>query len=206
MAFIVFNCEVLAQNEITGNYCVSYELKDVSNCIKLDNTGKFSHNLGGDLGIDYFGKGNYTLTDNYLILDYNSTKPILESSFKAKYWFNKNKDVVVNFTFVDNDGNTIKGVNIYELDSANGLLSSSDGTCQFRLMKTNEKRVFRASLLGYDDLEVSLNSNYNYNVVATFIEKSNFGLPILHQRDTLYIKRTLGKLTFFKENRTWRLN
>jgi len=198
LLFIIQFNNAYTQQKIEGIFCREYGLKDFYNCYTFFNNGEFKFKTGGDLGNDYYGKGDYILSENYLILNYNKSEPKELSYHRTKFWKNSKDSIELNFQIMDMVKQKIPYANIYILKYKKGIITNENGNGKMKLKKSNENREIIVSYIGYDECRISIKKNFNYNF-KVYLTKGFTGVPIKNHKETLDILELTDK--YFKTKR-----
>lgn len=201
-----------AQDRFDGMYCKEYDLKDFSRCLTFERERSFMYEYSGDTGVFEFGKGEYQLIDNRLILNYNKTEPIKIGHHVSKIWTNSKDSINLKFNVFDFDGLPLHGVTVVYKDSLSkygysGVASNENGVALLHLKIDRTDLQVKISNVGFRSYEFSLDKNYNYNI-SVFMQKDGDGEPIRNQIDTIRIEKIRNK--YFTEKNaegkivTWR--
>ncbi|MFD0834671.1 hypothetical protein ACFQ0I_02760 [Mariniflexile aquimaris] len=201
-----------AQTNLNGTFCIDYAIKDYGECLNFKNDSIFIHRYGGDMGTEGYGKGEYSIIGNKLILNYNKSEPLNLGYHTSKIWTNSKDSINVNFKFFDFDSTPLPAVNIIYKDSLSkygysGVAANEKGIAVFKLKRDRTNLQFKISNLGFRQYEFSIDKNYNYSI-SVFLQKDGSGLPILNQIDTLVINKKRPKYFVVKNKNgsqtTWK--
>ena len=175
----------LGQEKLEGQYCADYPTGDFFKCIEFKEND-FLYQEGGHLGIGSYGSGTYERIDDYLILDYNQTKPLELGYHKLKIWTNKKPVVDLKVNVTDLDGNKVRGANIFVNETKKGVIADTLGFGHLVLEKENQNMELIISYLGYVQEKIQLRQDYNYEI-DVYLKEGSMPRPILNQTDTLKI-------------------
>ncbi len=215
LLFILCFFNMHSQNIIKGTFCVDYDLKDFSSCLKFNENREFIFNHSGDTGILEYGKGEYKLTDNQLILNYNKTPVKKLGYYNFSIWKNNldSIDIIVS-VFNKRTKAPIKYANVFFKDSTNkvgytGFSANESGMVNLTTTKDKNTIELNVIYIGFLEQKINLTRNKNYmiEVYLKEIEDEN-GIPILNQIDTLELVQ-YNKKQFKVKNKngsliTWR--
>ena len=174
-----------SQEKLEGQYCADYPSGDFFECIEFKGN-EFSYQEGGHLGIESYGSGTFERTGNYLVLNYNLTKPLELSYHKLKFWINEKPVINLKINVWDLEGNEIRGANIFVNNTKLGVIADSLGYGQLDLEKKNQNFELIISYLGYVEERINLRQDFNYEINA-YLKGGSMPAPILNQTDTLKI-------------------
>lgn len=185
------------QQGLEGRYSNLAPLQEHYNTYTFNKNGKFEYQAGASLGNDCFGQGEYMITDNKLILNYNKTEPLRIGHHISQIWLNNKDSVMVDLNLFDFDGDPIPNVNIIYKDSLskngyNGVIVNEKGIAQITLGKEMKQHEFEITNLGYRPYKLNIDKSYNYKI-SVFLQKGHTGIPILNQIDTLSIVKVRRK-------------
>jgi hypothetical protein len=195
LIFIIQFNNAYTQQKIEGTFCREYGLNDFYNCYTFFNNGEFKFETGGDLGNDYYGKGDFLLSENSLILNYNKSEPKELSYYRANFWKNNKDSIELNFQVMDMEKQKIPYANIVILKYKKGIITNENGNGKMEIKKSNEICEITVSYIGYDECKISLKKNFNYNF-KVYLTKGFTGVPIKNHKETLEILELTDK--YFK--------
>ena len=212
LAGLLYNT-VYSQKTLEGVFCVEYDLKDYSVCLTFETNKNFIYEYG-DTNMFEYGRGEYEISGNELILNYNKTEPIKTGHHVSEIWTNNKDSIEVHFKVFDFNNNPIPYVNVmYKISlpdntyTYNGAVADEQGLAKLNLLKENKELQLIISNVGYTEYKLMVDKTNNYNI-SVFLQKHGDGLPILNQIDTLEIvKRRPKYFTVRNKNgsvTTWR--
>ncbi len=161
------------QFKLIGTYCIHYDLKDFSSCYTFTNNGEFEYKHFGHLGIQEYGKGEFTIQDSILTLNYNKTEVKYSSYHKTASWKSNADSITLKFKVLDTHGKRVKSATIIvDLKNKIGLKTNSCGIATINLKKSDIKNKIKIGHLGYDDhtFEIEFNKSYDFEV---YLDESN---------------------------------
>jgi len=192
---IIHSSFSFSQNRIEGKFCKEYGIKDFYDCYTFFNNGEFESENGGDLGNDYYGKGDFLLNENYLILNYNKTEPAELSYHRTEFWTNSKDSIELNFQIMNMENLKIPYANVAILSNKTGIITNENGNGKMELKKSNENCEITVSYIGYHECKIKIKQNNNYNF-KIYLTKDFTGVPIKNHTQTLEILELTDK--YFK--------
>jgi len=196
-----------SQNKaIDGLFCrVYFPSGDFSNCLEFKKNNTYEYEFSGDLGTQSYAQGQYELSMDQLILNYNKTTPLKMSYHVSEIWQSNKDSITVDFNFFEFDGNPAKGVDIFYRDSLSPKgyvtdVSDSNGRVYFKLKKDIKELQFEISSMDYglsvsilhSFYKVTIYKEWNYKI-DVYLQKSYTSIPILNRTDTLQIEKIKPK-------------
>ena len=191
----IYSNLLFSQNKIEGKYCKEYGIKDTYHCYTFFKNGEFKLESGGDLGNDYYGKGDFLLNENSLILNYNKTEPAELSYYRTEFWRNNKDSIELNFQIMNMENLKIPYANVAILSNKTGIITNENGNGKMKLKKSNENCEITVSYIGYQECKIKIKQNNNYNF-KIYLTKGFTGVPIKNQTETLEILELTDK--YFK--------
>lgn len=187
--FLGISIASYTQNKLNGKYSNLMLMQEHFNYIIFNEDKKFEYHKGASLGDDYYGRGNYSIKDDQLILNYNLTQPKITGVHDLSLWNNNKDSIEIHFAIKDLNDIPLKGINIINLDIKDGVQTDSNGFAVFKLPKVNKDYKISCSQVGYLHYKFYINGNNNYQANVTLIHNKGItGTPILNQVDTLKLK------------------
>jgi len=182
---------VNAQNTLVGSYSKLEIGQEYFDYYKFNQQGGFEYFNGASLGYNYYGKGDYTIIHDLLILDFNKTELKKYSGYyRYNDWINNSNTVILKFKVFDIEGNKIPNVNIYFLKNKIGRITDKNGYAEIILKKSNAiNDDINISLIGFEPQKIKIDRNYNFNF-KIYLKKrdiKSYSKPIYNQKDTLEI-------------------
>ena len=179
IVFLLNTLNISAQNKINGTYSktdgTGYFFE---NYIFLD-SNIFSYEKGGDLGINYYGKGHYLINKDSLILNFDLTELIFSDYHRYKSYKNNNDYITVKVNLYDLNNTPIKNQRLSIISENIYFDSDVNGQLKFKLNK--EKKLIKLSIsnnfLGYD-IEIWADRNYE---IDAFLNIKNSAISIKNQ-------------------------
>lgn len=206
---IFFFCliKLHAQEEISGKYCVEYQMKDIYKCMSFENDKNFIITEGGDLGKPKTLKGDWRFLGQTLILSYS--EPKLQESYKIETASSYTLKDSVSITFKVKDFNNCPTLGLYIniLPLNLSLITDENGFAETKLKKSNNIIQGNTEYLGYEDAYFSINLNKNQNIKISINEKNNEVLKkqndtlniVILKKDYFKVKEKNGKITVWKK-------
>ncbi|MEE9406694.1 MAG: hypothetical protein V3V28_01340 [Polaribacter sp.] len=203
-----------SQNSLNGTYCRDYTLNDFGKCLKFEKE-IFNYIHSGHNGINESGNGEYKISSDIIVLNYNKSEIRKKSYHISKIWKNNKDSINVVFEFLDFENKPIPYVNVFYKDSLlkkgyNGFVASKEGFVSYKLTKEKEVFEFSFSNIGFEQYKILIDKNFNY-LISIFLEREGIGTPIKNQIDTLNIvelksaffkvKEKNGKITTWRKKR-----
>ena len=218
--FISYGCIIIltisgynihGQTMLQGTYHGLDVFQEQYSYYEFENDNTFNYHEGADLGDAYYGSGQYKLQYKLLILNFNTTKSKVSSSFNTAFWTNSKNTVSYEFVVKDNQLGPILGAEI-EVPSK-GIKFTTDTLGKARIRFDKEKSITHGTVvyLGYDICEFALNLSQNQKVEVV-LNREPPGYPIKDIVDTLEVVRKgenwmelkdkLGNISKWKKNDT----
>ncbi|CAM1359551.1 hypothetical protein [Tenacibaculum xiamenense] len=165
------NC--FAQKKIEGSFILDYSLKDFSTNLVFYPNGIFEYNHSGDLGLLEFGKGEYFIRKDSLMLKYNLTKLRENSYFKTKTYFNNKDSISVKFNIYDFSKQSLNRIQIWSFPNYKDTETNKEGEAFLNFKKKSFKEVAQIHIdqVGFDKLIVYINLDRNYEI-DVFLNKT----------------------------------
>ncbi len=200
--------------QLKGNYCIDYALHYNYDCIRFYDNNLFEYHTGADLGDFYFGRGEYKIIGNNLILNYNKTSPLELGYYLTKIWTNSKDSINVNMTTMTLDKKPVPYLSITFSDSlakngVNGIATDRDGRGSIIFKKDRKNINLFLTGVGYKSQNITISKYYNYRLNVYILEDKGQGIPIKGQIDTLKIvdlkkdyfkvEEKNGKITVWKK-------
>lgn len=80
--------------QIEGTYCDSHLNFNLSNCIQFKENKEFNYEYSGDLGVLNYGKGNWRIANDSLVLKFTKSKPFSLNYHRLYAWNSHIKDSI----------------------------------------------------------------------------------------------------------------
>lgn len=162
---------LISQTKFEGTFCVEFATKDISNCLRFESDQIFKYKLTGDTGTFEYGIGEYKFIDNYLVLNYNKTKPLKIGHHNSEIWLNKFDSIEVHLVLLDFNNNPISNVNVLYKDNLlkngyKGVISDNKGEAIINLKKGKEDLELTCSHFNYRAYKISIDKNFNYKITV----------------------------------------
>lgn len=167
--------------------------------------GTFKKEVMGELGREHYTQGEYKLSKDQLILNYNKTVPLKMSYHISEIWESNKDSITVDFDLFDFDGNPATGVEILYKDSLSKRgyradVSNKDGRSSFKLKRDPSELQFEISSMDYGLTNsirhtiyyLTIYREWNYKI-SVYLQKSYIGIPVLNRTDTLKLKKVREK-------------
>lgn len=199
---LIFVIKLNGQQVLEGRYSNLAPLQEHYNFYTFNKNGGFEYQTGASLGNDYYGRGEYIIIDNKLILNYNKTKSLKIGHHISEIWQSNKDSIDVDFNLFDFDNYPIFNVNIIYKDSLSkngysGVITNEKGTAKVILNKEKMQLEFEITNLGFRPYKLIIDKSYNYKI-SVYLQKSHTGIPILNQTDTLNIVKMRRKFFVVK--------
>lgn len=186
--FLLIGPLLFGQKEINGMYSDLAPLQEHYSYYSFNKEGTFEYHSGASLGDDYYGFGHYAISNDFIILNFDSI-PEIESSgyYQFKRWTNDQDNISLKFNVYDLNKNKLSGAAIVIPSEKFGTLIQG-GKGELELPTKNIKQVekLRISLLGYETQELVFDRSFNYEF-EIYLRESSSGTAIINQIDTLKI-------------------
>ncbi len=178
-----------------GKFCEEYAIKDFYTCLTFYDNGEFKYEAGGDIGNSHYGKGDFSINENYLVLNYNKTEIKNTSYHESEFWEDDKNFIELNFNILDFRGNKNGFSKIVILPNKIEIQTSSDGIGKLKLKKLDKNCEVEILMLGYKTHKFIINQKYNSNI-NVYLEENYDGNPIKNKIDSLKIVESKDK--YFK--------
>jgi hypothetical protein len=179
---------LFGQKELNGTYSALAPLQEHYRHYSFNKKGSFEYHSGAGLGDDYYGFGHYSISNDLLILNFDSI-PEIESSgyYQFKHWTNNQDNISLKFKVYDLNKNKLSGTAILvPSDKLGSLIQDGKGELELPTKSTKQVEKLRISLLGYETQELVFNRGFNYEF-EIYLKESSSGTAIINQIDTLKI-------------------
>lgn len=189
------------QKKIIGRYSSLMAHQEHYNYFDFNENGIFEYHSGASLGEDEYGKGQYTVKNDSLILNYNLTELKYESYFKAKKYYNSKDSIQVNLNIYNFNKEPLNNIMVYSFPIYKATQSDKKGTASLKLKKQSHKDKIKIQIeeifLAKQVIYLDGDSNYNIDV---FMNKSivQFGHPRSIQNQIIKYKIIEYKDDFIK--------
>lgn len=205
LIFMIFT--ICSHSQISGTYCLVYELKDFSTCLKFNEDGTFEYEQIGHLGVQQYGKGDFRISRESLTLDYGKTKPKKATFYRYEFWDAQKDSIILNFKVMDLNSNIMPNSSIIvDLEKEIGLKTGSKGLAKITLKKSEESNKIIINSLGYNTSKFKLQKSLSY-YIEIYLAKTG-GIPIKdkieyfeiieNNDDSLKIKDKTGKVILWE--------
>jgi hypothetical protein len=200
LAFIFFSFSLsFSQQKIEGKYELNIKLNEFNEKYTFNKAGVFKYEKFGDLGLISFGKGNYFIKNDSLILNYNLTELKKESYYKSEKYYNHKDSIQVKINVYNFDKQPIVNSVIYAFPKNNSTESNKDGEAflKFKKQEGNNKIELHIDGEFLAKQVICINSDANY-VIDAFMNKNEI-IGLEHPKA---IKNQIKKFNIieFKEN------
>ncbi len=188
--FLLISPSLFGQKELNGTYSDLAPLQEHYRHYSFNKKGSFEYHSGASLGDDYYGFGHYSISNDLLILNFDSIPEIVLSGYyQFKHWTNNQDNISLKFKVYDLNKNKLSGAAILVPSEKLGSLIQ-DGKGELELPTKSIKQVekLRISLLGYETQELVFDRGFNYEF-EIYLKESSSGTAIINQIDTLKINQ-----------------
>lgn len=161
---ILLSFNIFSQTKLKGEFCSSDKLKNFSVCLIFEDKN-FVYNEYNDYGYKDYGRGDYSIVNKNLILNFNKSKLFKQSYHKSKFYKDFKDSVLIKFKIKDRLKDLpLKNVNIINVKKKNGVLTNNNGVGVLKLKKGKSPVDISINFLGYNNYELTLDKSYNYEV------------------------------------------
>ncbi len=148
-----------SQEQLNGNYSSLAQFQEFYDFYNFNKNGVFEYHTGADLGDDYFGKGEYKIENDNLILNYNKTSPLKLGYYLTEIWTNNKDSINVNITTITLDKKPAPYLSITFSDSlakngVNGIATDRDGSGSITFKKDRKNINLSLTGVGYCKLPI----------------------------------------------------
>lgn len=188
LSILCCSLSLFGQKELNGTYSDLGPLQEHYRHYSFNKEGTFEYHSGASLGDDYYGFGHYSISNDLLILNFDSI-PEIESSgyYQFKHWTNNQDNISLKFKVYDLNKNKLSGAAIVvPSDKLGSLIQDGKGELELPTKSTKQVEKLRISLLGYETQELVFNRGFNYEF-EIYLKQSSNGTAIINQIDTLKI-------------------
>lgn len=184
----IFLIPAMRAQKLKGLYSNLAPFQEHYKFYRFGNNGTFEYHSGASLGDDIYGKGDFEVLGDTLILKYNTTEPKKLGYHTTEIWENQKTSIKFDFQVVDLENKPIPNVNVIYLNNSGYekiiLNEQGEGTGIFKKRQDSVKINF--SFLGYERYTAKFDLNFSKNIKVYLAEWTS-GIPILDQVDTLEI-------------------
>ncbi|WP_157662393.1 hypothetical protein [Polaribacter sp. SA4-10] len=183
LTVVVFclSSNLYCQKKIIGRYSSLMAYQEHYNYFDFNENGIFEYHSGASLGDDEYGKGQYTIKNDSLILNYNLTELKYESYFKAKKYYNSKDSIKVNMKVYNFNIEPLDNIMVYSFPNYKSTESNKQGKTFLKFKKGSHKDKIKLHIEGAfwakQVLYLDGDSNYNLEIFMNKSDIIGFGHP-----------------------------
>lgn len=174
----VVNFSIIAQESLIGQYCtIPIGESDVA-CYSFKKNQQFEFKISGCLGISNYGKGNYSIKNGLLLLNFDNGKGTKNSQVSFKDIIETSKDsIIIKIKISDLNGFGVpakiypKEMDLMDFDFEKNY-ADTDGNWIWKDKKDIKLRNFIISNIGYEELELPLDMGKSQNIKIVLVPPS----------------------------------
>ncbi len=151
IVFYFSNFSFSQENKIEGIYCASYKLKNFSTYYAFkDNIFEYKHS--GHTGLIRYGKGEYEIQKDTVILNYNLTEIKDNSYHSSKKYYNNKNYIEIRLRFFNLKHKPLKNITAWSKNNKEYKSVNNEGLIIFNFRKEqNSKDFIEINITGDND-------------------------------------------------------
>lgn len=151
VVFYFSNFSFSQENKIEGIYCASYKLKNFSTCYDFkENIFEYKHS--GHTSLIRYGKGEYEIQNDTVILNYNLTEIKDNSYHSSKKYYNNKNYIEIRLRFFNLKNKPLKNITAWSKNNKEYKSVNNEGLIIFNFRKEqNSKDFIEINITGDND-------------------------------------------------------
>lgn len=176
---IIFSITSSFSQNIDGEYCLDYKIKEHSNCYYFRSDGTFVMTKRGNMGTTSKGSGHFSIDNSILNLKYDLTKPDERSYYRWQNYYNTKDSVNVKVEVRNFTNEIIRDAQVWIRSGDKIYESTSDSNGKSTLVMPKKDSSIQGKLViensFFKRLIINLELDANYTIRAYLSPTNSIG-------------------------------